>query len=132
MKIYWYIGVAVILLGGALVTGPHWWILVAKARVTYGSINSPQSSVYRSAHGMLVAVDHSGRGEIYFFDTSRHEVGMPNRQNFRLFPGFAYSRHAPPLSAPMAKAGVDDPELVIDENRLEFNGYGNVRIRVTW
>lgn len=82
----WLIGIAVILLGGALVTGPHWLMRVANARVTYRNIDSPQSAVYRSLHGVLVVVDHSGKWELYFIETSRREIGMPNGQTFHFFP----------------------------------------------
>jgi|GEM_PF-2980780 len=128
----WLVGIAVILLGGALVTGPHWLMRVANARVAYGNIDSPQSAVYRSLHGVLVVVDHSGKWELYFIETSRREIGVPNGQTFRFFSGFAYSRHSPPRSAPMGKAGVDDPQLAIADHGIEFNGYDNTRIRVTW
>lgn len=135
MRVYWLIGavVAVVVLGGVLLTRPHYWARIGEAKVTYRDRNSPQSAVYRSSQGhVLVAVNHSGEQALYVVETSRQHVGMPNRSAFYFLPGFVYSKNMPPLCAPMGKAAVIDPQLIVEQRKIEFTSFEKARVSVAW
>jgi hypothetical protein len=135
VRMYWLIGgaVAIVFVSGVLLMHPHWWTRVTEAKVSYGEVDSPQSTVYQSLKGdLLVSVNHTGKRALYVIKTSPMGMGMPNRSAFYILPGFAYSKDVPPLCAPMVKAGVVDPQLVVEQRKVEFTSFEKARIRVTW
>ena len=117
-----------------MLTSGHWWKKWAQARVLYKGRLSDTAKVYRSRDGnVLLVLEEPGEDSFYIVYPERNIVGMPNRSNFRLLPGYAFSRAAPPLIANMKGAkGESDPELLIQDRLIQFHSFNQAQIQITW
>lgn len=127
-------GLAVTVIGGMMLTSDHWWKKWGQARVLYKGRLSDSANVYRSQDGnVLLVLQEPGEDSFYIVYPERHIVGMPNRSNFHLLPGYAFSRDAPPLVANMKGAkGESEPELLIQDRLIQFKSFNQVQIQITW
>ena len=127
------VGIAM-LVEALVLTADHWWKKSGQARVAYNGQPSIGSRVYRSCDGdFLVFLAEEGEPCLYVVYPGNEMVGMPNRSNFVWLPGYAYSKHVPPLIALMQSAKIEvDPQLIIQPQLIEFNSFENGRVRVTW
>lgn len=127
------VGVAM-LVEALILTADHWWKKSGEARVAYNGQPSTASRVYCSRDGdFLIFLAEEGEPALYVVYPGNHVVGMPNRSNFVWLPGYAYSKHVPPLIALMQSAKVEvDPQLIVQAQLIEFNSFEKGRVRVTW
>jgi hypothetical protein len=113
-------------------TAPHWWKKLSDASVTHNGQISLEADVYRSRDGRLL-VDMNRRGAgMYIIHLENHEIGTTSPSNFFILPGYAYSRNTTPPFALMSPVKSTAPELVIQQEVVEFNSDDNVRVRITW
>lgn len=127
--------VGIAMLAEALIlTADHWWKKSGEARVAYNGQPSTASRVYCSNDGsLLIFLSEEGEPSLYVIYPGNGMIGMPNRSNFVWLPGYAYSKHVPPLIALMQSVKVEvDPQLIVQPQLIEFNSFGNGRVRVTW
>src|SRR5215470_6340389 len=113
-----------------IMTAPHWWRKRGNIVVTHNGQPVSNVNVYRSRDGSLLVHLEQGE-EMYVIRPENREIGMPNRSDFFILPGYAFSRNAPPLLVPMGKAEID-PRLVIERESIEFSVRDNDRVRVNW
>ena len=117
-----------------ILTADHWWKQSEEARVAYNGQPSTASRVYRSTDGdFLIILAEEPESSLYVVYPGNVMVGMPNRPNFVFLPGYAYSKHVPPLIALMQSVKVEvDPQLIVQPQLIEFNSFEKGRVRVTW
>jgi hypothetical protein len=127
------VGIALVV-GVIILTADHWWKRLGEAQVTYNGHLSAISRVYRSNDGnLLIFLGEEGEGGLYIVYLGNGMIGMPNRSNFIFLPGYAYSKNVPPLIALMQSAKIEvDPQLIIQDQIIEFNSFEKARVRVTW
>lgn len=113
-----------------IMTASHWWKSYSGATVTYNGQIASEINVYRSPEGSVLVRLKQGE-DLYVIHPKSGEIGIPNRSDFFIVPGYAYSRNVPPLLAPMGKAEID-PELRIEQEYIEFSATDKGRVRVTW
>jgi hypothetical protein len=134
LKVYWLIGVTALVLAiTAIWSRPHWWSRVSGANVTYAGEASPNSAIYRSSKGeLLVVVNHGSESDLYVIEPSDKKIGIPNKSAFVFLPGLVYSKNIQPLYAPMGKADVGDPQLLVGSTSVEFTSAEKNRVRAAW
>jgi len=117
-----------------VLTADHWWKKLGEARVAYNGQPSTMSHVYCSRDGnFLVFLAEEGEPSLYVVYPGNDMVGMPNRSNFVLLPGYAYSKSVPPLIALMQSVKIEvNPQLIVQPQLIEFNSFDQGRVRVTW
>src|SRR2546425_11920450 len=117
-----------------VMTADHWWRKLGGVQITYNGQFSNTSSVFRSPDGeLLILVGEEGEGSLYVVRPDSEVIGMPDRSSFVFLPAYAYSKRVPPLIALMQSAKIEvDPELIIQPQFIEFNSFGNARVRLTW
>lgn len=125
---------AAMLVEALILTADHWWKKSGEARVAYNGQPSTASRVYWSNDGdLLISLADEGEPSLYVIYPGNRMIGIPNRSNFVWLPGYAYSKHVPPLIALMQSVKVEvDPQLFVQPQLIEFNSFGNGRVRVTW
>jgi len=122
--------VLVVFLLGLITTTDRWWKKCGDVVVTQNGQSVSNVNVYRSRDGSML-VHMKQAEEMYVIRPENREVGIPNRSSFFILPGYAFSRNAPPLLAPMGKAEID-PQVVVERESIEFNSVDNGRIHVSW
>ena len=111
------------------ITIGHWWKMSGGTTVTCEGKIVSDAAVYTSRDEAFVLVHLKGVQELYLIDLAERHISMPNRSSFVMLPGLVFSRHFPPLGAPMGKAEVD-PQLIIKRDSLEFTSLNHTRIRL--
>ena len=131
MKILLMIVVATTVLTLCLLfTSRHWWRKCRGVIVTYNGQVVSDVKIYSSRDGNVLV--HLEKSEwMYIVRPENQEMGMPNRSDFFILPGYAFSRDVSPLLVPMGKAATD-PQLIIKQDSIEFNVKNNERIHVNW
>jgi hypothetical protein len=134
-KIVLIVGVVLVMIIEAVfLTADHWWKKLGHARITYNGQPSDNSCVYRSRGGdLLVIAEAEGTETQYVILTLNQLIGKADQTNFILLPGFAYSRNMPPSLVLIDSVKVEvDPQLIVQEQLVEFNSLNKGRIRVVW
>ena len=109
----------------------HLWAKLSGATVTYNGQPSLSATVYRSPDGQAL-IDLMGNDDaLYVVIPNRNYIGIPNRANFYMLPGFVYSKESLPPTAPPGKWETE-PDLIIQGGLIEFTSYKKARVRVSW
>jgi hypothetical protein len=108
----------------------HWWKICGGINTTADGHSIPDATVYCSRHREFFLVHLRSTNEFYLIAPGAHRIGIPNSSSFIFFPGVAYSKTLPPLSAPMEKAELDG-NLIIESGRIEFTSINRSRIRLS-
>lgn len=124
------VAIIIFLLVSLILTSSHWWRKYTDVSVTINGQPASNVSVYRS-HDKAVLVHQEQDGGLYVIFPESRTIGIPNRSNFFIFFGYAYSRDKTPPIASMGKAEIE-PQLVIENEYLEFNAADNSRVRLIW
>ena len=112
-----------------LLTNDHWWIRSRSVAITCSASMCAVTRVYQSRSGdILVNTDNYW----YVIFPGDQSIGLANRSNFFDWPGFAYSKSAPPLVALMTPVKSITPDLIVADGRVEFNSVNEGRVRLTW
>jgi hypothetical protein len=122
--------VLIVFLLGLRTTTDRWWKKCGDVVVTQNGQSVSNVNVYRSRDGSMLVYMKQGE-EMYVIRPENREVGVPNRSNFFILPGYAFSRNAPPLLAPIGKAEIN-PQMVVERESIEFSSIDNGRIHVSW
>jgi len=111
-------------------TMDHWWIRSRGVDITCSSGTCATVRVYQTRRGdILINTDDY---DWYVVFPADRLIGLANRSNFFRLPGCVYSRNAPPLFALMTPVKSINPDLVVEEGRIEFNSLNEGRVRLTW
>lgn len=111
-------------------TMDHWWILSRGVVITCSSSPCRAAKVYQSRRGDILVSTNDDDWYVVFPGDRR--IGLANRSNFLRLPGCVFSRNAPPLFALMNPVKSITPELIVEEEYVEFNSLNEGRVRITW
>jgi hypothetical protein len=110
-------------------TMAHWWKISREATVTCEGKIVSDAGVYTSRDEEFVLVYLKKAEELYLINLPERQISMPNRSSFVILPGLVFSRHFPPVGAPMGKAEID-PKLIIGSESVEFTSLNHSRIKL--
>ncbi|HYE75281.1 MAG TPA: hypothetical protein VEF04_18200 [Blastocatellia bacterium] len=137
-RLFLKIGVATLalLIGGVIYRASsnepsHFWSKLGEAKVIYNGQPSPSAYIYCSPDGQVL-IDLMGNNDaLYVVITNKNYIGIPNRSNFYMLPGFVYSKELLPPTAPPGKWETE-PNLIIQDGMIEFTSYQKAQVRVSW
>jgi len=127
------LGIVIILIGliilTLVLTKAHWWKINNEAKVFTNEEPLSSAKVYQNRDGSIL-IDLRPDDGLYIVRPEQQEIGMSSPSSFFTLWIYAYSRNVPPPFTPMNSVKSIEPQLVVQENYVEFNSINKGRVRV--